>query len=117
MNKQEIFDTVCEHAAKQGRKSIVEGSCKYRGPDGTKCFIGALIPDDKYYTSLENKVVGSSSVEKVLRSTDIEFDSIFLMDLQNIHDDSRVSYWQKALSNLAEIYELTMPQLDWSKCQ
>lgn len=50
MNKQEIFETVSKHLFAQGERSYdeVECICQYRGPDGTKCAIGALIPDELY---------------------------------------------------------------------
>lgn len=44
---QEIFDTCLTHLRAQGRRSIdpISGFCVYRGPDGLKCAIGALIPN------------------------------------------------------------------------
>jgi len=47
---QEIFDTVAEHLLKQGKQSKAPGDkgCRYRGPDGTKCAVGVLIPDADY---------------------------------------------------------------------
>lgn len=45
--KQKWFNQVLRHMRKQGKKSVdVGGNCLYRGPDGLKCAIGALLPDE-----------------------------------------------------------------------
>ena len=55
MTQQEIFDTVLEHLRKQGKASLsTEGDCTYRGPDGTSCAVGCLIPDELYDPLIEN---------------------------------------------------------------
>lgn len=55
MTNQEAFDAVCEHLAQQKTQSLVlmEGHCAYRGDNGGKCAIGALIPDSEYNTTME----------------------------------------------------------------
>lgn len=55
MTKQEIFDTVLAHLRKQGKASLsAEGDCMYRGPGGTSCAVGCLIPDELYDSLIEN---------------------------------------------------------------
>ena len=55
MTEQEIFDTVLEHLRKQGKAALsAEGDCTYRGPDGTACAVGCLIPDELYDPLIEN---------------------------------------------------------------
>jgi hypothetical protein len=51
---QEVFDIVVNHLFTQGRPAYdgVQG-CMYRAPDGLRCAVGVLIPDDLYYKSLE----------------------------------------------------------------
>lgn len=53
---QEIFNKVATHLLTQGKRSVAsDGSCMYRGPEGTKCAIGCLIEDDEYHPLLEGK--------------------------------------------------------------
>jgi hypothetical protein len=63
MTPQEIFDTVARHLFTQGERAGIvlddeadrgEGfSCRYRGPCGTACAVGKLIPDDAYDPGME----------------------------------------------------------------
>lgn len=54
MTEQEIFDKVAEHLQKQGHRALNEdGVCVYRGKNGTKCAVGALIPDELYDSKIE----------------------------------------------------------------
>jgi len=57
---QSVFDYVCQHLAKQGRRSARDDEdrdtpygCLYRGPEGTMCAVGCLIPDAEYDKSIE----------------------------------------------------------------
>ena len=55
MTQQEIFDTVLAHLRKQGKASVSDMNlCQYRGPDGTSCAVGCLIPDELYDPLIEN---------------------------------------------------------------
>jgi hypothetical protein len=84
LTRQEIFNKVWQHAViEQQPPSITyENQCRYRGPDGTKCFIGVIIPDEKYDPSFEK-----SSLRHILEvlNFDVEL-SPFLRSLQCIHD-------------------------------
>jgi hypothetical protein len=43
----------------QGKPSATpDGRCRYRGPNGTKCAVGMLIPDDLYDSHIEDKSAG-----------------------------------------------------------
>lgn len=55
-DKQVIFDQVVFTLAKQGHQSIdmTDGTCLYRGPEGRKCAVGILIPDDRYDPLLDS---------------------------------------------------------------
>ena len=92
MNQQEAFDKAAAHLLAQGKKSFQPGDdylCAYRGVDGLKCAIGALIPDDQY-TGLEQMNVTVLLQRKdcpaILKSGDLTKD--FLQDLQNVHDNA-----------------------------
>lgn len=91
MNQQDVFDRVVAHAREQGRRSMLPtGSCAYRGEDGTKCFIGALITDEAYERGLECQRVDSYEVREALAASGVSVDSpdeeAFLVALQRIHD-------------------------------
>ncbi len=51
--KQETFDTVYKHLVTQGRPSIKEDQCLYRGPKNRTCAVGCLIPDELYDPKME----------------------------------------------------------------
>ena len=63
MTPQEIFDTVARHLFTQGKRAGYERNkedhgeesfaCRYRGPSGTACAVGALIPDAAYDPEME----------------------------------------------------------------
>ena len=65
MTPQEIFDTVARHLFAQGTQAYDAdvARCQYRGPDGTKCAVGCLIPDEAYDPEMEGW-----SVENVVAS-------------------------------------------------
>lgn len=48
MNQQDIFDRVLAHLSQQKCRASTHQGCMYRTPDGLKCAVGALIPDDLY---------------------------------------------------------------------
>jgi hypothetical protein len=59
VNQQEIFDKVATHLITQGKQSLRDDGewedkfCAYRGPDGTMCAAGCLIPDEEYNEDFE----------------------------------------------------------------
>ncbi|MGQ7794435.1 hypothetical protein ACUN0C_18675 [Faunimonas sp. B44] len=81
-NRQEAFDTVVRHLFKQGKQAKF-GGCVYRGPEGTKCAVGCLIPDELYSPKLEGRSVFSLP-QRVLD----QLPAPSLLDkLQQAHDD------------------------------
>jgi hypothetical protein len=82
--EQEMFDKVANHLFNQGCKSADACRCLYRGPNGTKCAIGCLIPDELYKLAFESETLSYILVDYL-----INFDSVgyrFLADLQLLHD-------------------------------
>lgn len=58
MNKQDYYDLLVVSAFDGTFPSIDEnGLCLYRGPNGTKCGVGILIPDDIYLPNIEGEGV------------------------------------------------------------
>lgn len=49
MTDQEAFEKAARGVIAQGRAALtLSGGCRYRTPDGCKCHVGQLIPDDLY---------------------------------------------------------------------
>lgn len=113
MNKQEIFNTVATHLLRQKERSLRDTKfstkgCAYRGNDGMMCAVGVLIKDEYYYPELEGNTPYDVEVEVAVgnsigRSLDKE-DLELLVKLQDIHDFSTTSEWEKALKGIADKY-------------
>lgn len=107
MDKQKVYNIIKAHAIKQNERAIDGVTCQYRSPDGLKCFIGAIIPDELYNPDME----GSNIESVLLYYPDFkEFlgvpDLTFLIQLQNIHDWSPVEDWIQELKLIANEYHL-----------
>jgi len=107
MNRQEIFDKISKHLLTQNLRSANGRRCYYRSPEGLKCALGALIPDEKYDQKLEGQSAYSVEVLKAigLGKTSRE-DKDFLRKLQEIHDHSEPDEWAWRLRMFAERYNL-----------
>lgn len=111
LTKQEIFDKVVQHLLTQGVKSMdeVHGWCMYRGPNGIKCAVGALITDEVYTDDIENEPAAAlfSAYRRVLEESGIDPDSQeteqLLVALQDIHDREQCGQWRINLESLAEL--------------
>ena len=102
MTNQEVFDIVSAHLLKQNAKSIEDGVCKYKGPNGMMCAVGVLIPDDKYDPIFEGK-----SVDRIQHKLGFEHNSLALLrDLQFIHDYVEVDEWSFNLEICRRRYNL-----------
>jgi len=110
MTKQEFYDKICAHLVKQGCRSMGEGplstACLYRGANGRKCAIGAVIPDDIYTEEMD------AAADTGIRYVIEEFPQLkpFIPDvrlasfLQGAHDDF-VNWCDNGLSDAGK-YQL-----------
>ena len=108
MTEQTAFTIVKNHLLTQMTKSIEGNQCLYRGPNGTKCAIGALITDEEY-----KKIEDARCKDlKVYEVEDLQIVSLqgltidFLEELQIIHDQYEVQDWKNQLETFAEKYNL-----------
>lgn len=119
---QKLFDKAVIHLLTQMEQSIAgDGSCLYRGPNGLKCAIGALIDDARYDAErLEDLSIRSQYVQVAVAKSqgfnlvDCDWDWEgwkILRAVQNIHDTHLPDEWKDKLTALAEQYNLTMPQV------
>lgn len=109
--KQIVFNKVRSHLLAQGKRAEKDGGCRYRGPNGTKCAVGCLIPDHLYRSALEGAVPGGSLLRGelgtyFLKTYGIERspageDAKFLTGLQQIHDNGSVKDWDESLREFA----------------
>ena len=105
MTNQELYDRVKAHLLAQNDKSIgYLGQCKYHAPDGKKCAIGCLIPEDKYEPAFEGIGIGGTHPMRfmILEAAGIEEGQLDLArHLQNVHDSRPVKYFERALREVA----------------
>ena len=114
--QQEIFDIVVLHLYRQGHPAYDQKEgCLYRAPNGDKCAVGVLIPDQVYDPGMEGKSVDNQnfSFSKVLPKY-IHQNIDLLLALQGVHDewdDWKFSDIQPQLETIADEYNLTFPDL------
>jgi hypothetical protein len=115
MTRQEIFDKVVAHFAVQREAAVEDGVRMYRTPDGRKCAIGALIPDEMYSPCFEDKPVRAllrEFPEIMMASGLSECSAGFLFALQDAHDSwtsttmQFLSYFSQRMRRVAGMYEL-----------
>lgn len=119
---QEVFDTVCKHLVKQGRRAVnlSHGQCKYRASNGDKCAVGVLIPDDRYRLDMEGMTLGVIKFELECAVPAFRVDKNFLGALQRVHDFA--DSWDeggglsargiRCLRGVADMYVLNTKVLD-----
>ena len=129
-NKQEIFNEVYTKLVKQGQPSSENGLCRYRGPEGARCAVGWLIPDEDYHESFECLGVGTllEELESSRLKSFLENHRELLMDLQQAHDSAIPSEdyeddpdfplpkpwlqtWKEEMEQIAQRHKLTIPNI------
>ncbi len=115
MNTQEAFNKICDHLMTQKKQATHSGhwggSCRYRAPDGSKCAVGCLIPDELYTPSMEGQVIdGTLCVGRpALRKLFAEIDESMLENCQTLHDHDTVGNWASGLRVIAQRFSLLIP--------
>jgi hypothetical protein len=108
--REKIFDRVARHLLTQCERATDNYGCVYKGPNGLRCAVGCLIPDDKYVITMENKPFNSEEMLAVLPE-ELHVDRgqllhgpLFnlLVKLQRIHDRMEPKDWRNALGNIAK---------------
>jgi len=116
MDKQLIFDTAVNGIREQGKRAIKDTKCVYRAPDGCKCAVGHMIPDDKYDPRLENF---TASAKEIIYSLAPEFgveynqeSGEFLRGLQVCHDAALGSVVPSDRSVVRQIADLNFQPIE-----
>lgn len=88
MTDQEMIEFVKGKLLEQGCQSVnAYRSCRYRGPNGTKCAAGWLIDDAYYHPNLERRAATGVGVRRSLLASGVKAEQIDLVKMmQNIHD-------------------------------
>lgn len=112
---QELFDRVADHLLKQGERSCVDEvahgdelpkpQCRYRGPNGLKCAVGALITDEAYSPDIEGGAANRGDVRDALLASGVRLDNYeedgdviaLLAGVQYVHDGREPDQWREAL--------------------
>ena len=109
LTQQEMFDKSYLGLASQNfLQSHRDGGCLYRGPNGRKCAIGHLIPDDKYKQKMEGDNIFARSIRSLFPVKQLSM----LGDLQEAHDHpASATRRRKAFERVAKQYGLTVPEI------
>lgn len=106
---QEIFDKVAHHLLTQNKRATGESDtfCMYRTPEGLKCAVGCLIPDELYNKKIEGKSIGTLFLECVLPGIENTAKSCTLLwELRRLHDNYGPILWPEKLTQLARDFNL-----------
>jgi hypothetical protein len=101
--EMDAFQKVKKALLKQKEKSWRYHMCVYRGPNGTKCAVGFLLPDAEYnmefeMLTLEEVRAGSETLKR--------YSLDFLTAIQRIHDKSPVDNWPEKFEAMEKELEL-----------
>jgi hypothetical protein len=95
MDKQEVFNKIWNHFIVEKNPRSVQSVdadspteiCLYRGPNGSKCAFGVLIPDEDYSEKMEGNGCHSPIFTRNYEKWGlVENDWLFYIDLQAVHD-------------------------------
>ena len=113
MTNQEIYTKVRDHLLTQMKKSqgLLQRedhgeymTCLYYGPDGLKCAVGALIPENMYNPRMEGEGVDTDIIKNALDYS--EEQKRLLQELQCVHDEHDPDEWQGKLWDVADDFGL-----------
>ena len=109
LTKQQIFDRATEHLRQQRAQSIdpVTSVCRYRGPDGLKCAVGVLIPDELYSPEMEGLLADEVVKRHPALASLFSADSPSLLNsLQHVHDFWALKDWEEGFAEIAKEHRL-----------
>ena len=106
--EQQVFDQAVNHLLTQNARAMNGGSCMYRNQAGLKCAAGCFIGDDEYDARrMENMIWGSLVIDGIAPDKH----KVLISELQGLHDGSNTEFWVGELKEIAEKYDLKMPDL------
>lgn len=105
---QQVFDHVATHLLIQNARSVKNGHCMYRSPEGLKCAAGCIIADDEYNEGMEDVVWRMLVRKEIVPEAHMEL----IIDLQYCHDDYEPKSWKRKLKEIARYHNLSTSVLD-----
>lgn len=97
MDSKQAFEIMKKHLLCQNERSVdVRGHCKFRGDNGLKCALGALIPDADYDTRMDGW--------GMTLPLDPGLDRNMLRDMRQLHDHHAPEHWPLRLKEIAQQY-------------
>lgn len=123
LQTQEIFDVIAWNLLRQHARARVvhddgRGQCRYQAPDGKRCAIGFIIPDDIYHPTLEGLRVADLAHQLLHTNFGREFARLLYRDLelltalQQMHDRSSPAQWGVELAVIARRFGLSSMVVD-----
>jgi len=113
LDAQDVFDIVAWNLLRQNARAVAfdRVKCMYRAPDGKRCAIGWLIPDDVYSKALEffgvrdiaQRLIGS---EHARFARFLYRHMALLRALQEMHDANLPVEWPTRLRAIAQAHHL-----------
>lgn len=109
---QQFFQIVASHLLTQGKRSTDgTGFCAYRGDNGLKCALGAVIPDTLYMPKMERKRLREvCTYFPEITALIPDYDLAVLM--QDIHDTNEPKNWKFELASLGKEKQLDISFLE-----
>jgi len=117
---QAWFNTIYLGLNSQGfRQSSNDDICMYRGPDGLKCAVGWLIPDDQYTSDMEGHSIYSKMFHSIIFNEKYVYVGepkhgwlLFLSELQMAHDCTQAPQQRREeLEVIAKSHNLMIPDI------
>lgn len=110
LTDQQIFDRTARHLLKQGKKSRDTEHCLYRGPNGLRCPVGALISNRCYRPGMEG--VGASSLfncfEANMNACGLYASHKGILEvIQDVHDSQNARSWRRYLGQVGNELNLS----------
>ena len=103
---RDVFEFIKNHLLTQGQRSLMDNemTCAYFGVEGKKCAVGALIREDIYHSSIEEKPVNHSLVQSAITESvpNWKINTEMLCELQSIHDGKSMYDWEMVSWKLDE---------------
>lgn len=120
-NTQTAYEMIREYFSRPGAKlardknpsPFLNFDCKYRTPDGRKCAVGCLIPDELYNSRIEEKDVDDLLQIDEMSKLFAHVDRFFLKRAQSAHDSNTTvdaADFVRNLDQIAEAFRLKTPK-------
>lgn len=100
---QQVFDQVAAHLRSQGRRSLYDGTCAYRGANGLMCAAGCLMSDSEYHQKMDENMTWKALIEENYVGN---CHADLITALQLTHDAVEPNRWEEDLALVAARFKL-----------